>query len=796
MAKPFKVVTNADAGDADHAGGNDWDNVTGFLNAQSDFHTYTYFVYKESTTYKAKKGTDGTVAYSDSDFKTVIQAIIDDISPAGTPTIIKLAAGDFLLQAQFTIPASRVGNITIEGMGPGLTNMLVGSGFNSLHSISAILIGTSPTIGSGNTGTLTANKVINSLGTTMSAPDVAKFAVGDYALLRTARVWCNPGTSSSVCNQGEIHKVSAASGTSVTLDTPAFDTYNTADTAELINLTAYITKNITFKDLAIKKDSGYTGNDDSFFLARLCDNLLLDNIQVIDDVKQYDSAISLYSCINSKIVNCQLIQNPTNTYNDQYGIILRATCQNIIIDHCQSIGKYRHPFEYASGLATAGYEGPSRHIIVSNCEAWNSAVGAFDSHADGEFITVANCTVGGTEVGYGFYSRCKSVKFTNCTVNSPRDYGFNLEENAHGCEINNCTVSNSQVSNKNAIRVAASITNIKISNCYFKNINDQTIGIADGADTISITNNIFDSCSGNNTSTEGIISLEGTTANISVIGNIFGAGTAPSNSNPLTVATAVNGLIFTNNNTIGMTNHLPYITSQTDAVLSNNIPLQVSQSNSVRSDLGKMGNYYSQSSSVGDGILNSNVSAIAVGTGSTATTLDTTGLYRANDTGATINSITGHRASSVIMTRNNNAYFKTAIYLNHNTNVRVFAGIVNSGAAPASAADPLNALAGVGLWFDSDVSADWKIMHNDSSGASVVDAHSTATAANTATLYTVEIIAINDTFFRVILNGVVTDVSANIPSTSNTLGFRVYMENTTGASRTFRMYYVTVGNSK
>jgi len=795
MGKPFKVVANSDAGDADHYGGNDIDNMAGWLNSQSDYHTYTYFVYKESTTYKAKKGTDGTIAYSDSDFKTVIQAIIDDISPAGTPTIIKLAAGDFLLQAQFTIPASRVGNITIEGMGPGLTNILIGSGFNSLHSISAILIGTSPTISAGNTGTLTANKLVNSLGTTMSSPDAAKFAVGDYALLRTALAWCNPPTSSSVCNQGEIHKVSASSGTSVTLDTPAFDTYNTADTAELINITAYIIKNITFRDLAIKKDSGFTGNDDSFFHAKLCDNLLLDNVQIIDDVNQFDSAISLYSCINSKIVNCKLIQNPTNTFHDQYGITIRATCQNVIIDHCQSVGKYRHPFEYAAGLATAGFEGPPRHIVVSNCEAWNSAVGAFDSHGDGEFITVANCTVGGTEAGYGFYSRCKSVKFTNCTINSPKDYGFNLEENAHGCEINNCTVSNSQVSNKNAIRVAASITNIKISNCYFKNINDQTIGISDGADTVSITNNIFDSCSGNNTSTEGIISLEGTTANISVIGNIFGAGTAPASSNPLTVATAVNGLVFTNNNTIGMTNHIPYITTQTDAVISNNIPLQASQANSVRSDIVKTGSYYGHTSTNGDGVLNGNVSAIAVGTGTTGIGTDD-GIYRANDTAGTINSISGHRMTTAMLRRANNCYFKTAIYLNSVTNVRVFAGLANSSSAPASAADPLNALSGVGVWLDSDVSADWKAMHNDSSGASVVDALSTPTTALVSTLYTIEIMAVNDTFFRVIVNGVITDVSANIPSTSNILGFRVYMENTTGASRTFRMYYANVAQSK
>jgi len=559
LGKPFKVVANSDAGDADHYGGNDIDNMAGWLNAQSDYHTYTYFVYKESTTYKAKKGTDGTVSYSDTDFKTVIQSIVDDISPAGTPTLIKLAAGDFLLQAEFTIPASRIGNITIEGMGPGLTNILIGSGFNSLHSVSAITVGTSPTINAGNTGTLTANKLVNSIATTMSSGDVAKFAVGDYVLLRTGRAWCSPATSSSVCKQGEIHKVSVTSGTNVTIDSPAFDTYNTADTAELINITSYIIKNITLRGFTIKKDSGYTGNDDSYFLARLCDNLFLDNIHTIDDVKQFDSAISLYSCINSSIVNCKLIQNPTNTYNSQYGITIRGACQNVIIDHCQSVGKYRHPFELASGSTTAGFEGPSRHITAANCHVWNSAVGSFDSHADGEFITISNCQVGGAEGGYGFYSRCKSMKIVNCTVNSTRDNGMEFEENAHGCEVINCTIANVANTSKYGIWIDTSVTNIKINGTKFVSCKNQCVGIGDQVSDVLIDGCMFDSCAADNTSSEGIIHATGYCSDLTVTNNDFSAGTAPANSTPVYIVTGVDRFIFTGNNVDALTNKKPVV---------------------------------------------------------------------------------------------------------------------------------------------------------------------------------------------------------------------------------------------
>jgi len=210
-------------------------------------------------------------------------------------------------------------------------------------------------------------------------------------------------------------------------------------------------------------------------------------------------------------------------------------------------------------------------------------------------------------------------------------------------------------------------------------------------------------------------------------------------------------------------------------------------------DLAKYGTFYGSGlASTGEGIFNGRISELVVGTGSSSSVTDTTGTYKVFDTGATTNSLNGVYTSNAVRvgTRSNNIYFKGGVRLANNTNMRVFCGLVNSNAAAASAADPLNALEGIGLWLDTGVSANWKRYHNDSSGAGTVD--DTSVSASTGVLYPVEIYAMNDAKFRFIFNGTSTDISTNIPASGTVLGMRYYIENLTGASRVLRCYYIIV----
>lgn len=216
----------------------------------------------------------------------------------------------------------------------------------------------------------------------------------------------------------------------------------------------------------------------------------------------------------------------------------------------------------------------------------------------------------------------------------------------------------------------------------------------------------------------------------------------------------------------------------------------------TRPDVVKNGTWFGQSQTAGEGILNGRLTAIAVGAGppTAAVGNDSTGTYYTYDTSATINNLSGLRTAISPMRRFLNAYFKTALYLNNNTATRVYAGFISSTSAPASAADPLANLSGVGLWFDSAVSANWKRGHND--GDATGDYDDTGVAAATATLYPVEIYAHADTKFRFVFNGTSTDITTEIPASATNLAFWVYIENTAAASKTMRHYYLAIRTDK
>ena len=216
----------------------------------------------------------------------------------------------------------------------------------------------------------------------------------------------------------------------------------------------------------------------------------------------------------------------------------------------------------------------------------------------------------------------------------------------------------------------------------------------------------------------------------------------------------------------------------------------------TRADVRKVGTWWGSANTTADGIIGGRLSATAVGTASNSAVHDENGIYTAYSTGGTINSIAGHRCGVRLMTRINNCYFKSKFATGSNiSDMRIFFGFVAATADPASSSDPLNALEGVGLWYDSAVSGNIKVMHNDTSGASAVD--DTSIALATTTDYTIEIYAVSDTKFQFVLNdGAPIDISSNIPTSTTTLGFRTYLENTAGSTKGIDNHYITVGNDQ
>lgn len=133
---------------------------------------------------------------------------------------------------------------------------------------------------------------------------------------------------------------------------------------------------------------------------------------------------------------------------------------------------------------------------------------------------------------------------------------------------------------------------------------------------------------------------------------------------------------------------------------------------------------------------------------------------------------------------------------NATTAVRGFIGLWNTFTAPTSAADILNGRGGAGLWIDTAVSSNWKIMHNDGTGASTIsDMSPTATISN-AGVHTVEIFGDYPAFpgsYTVTLahpggysrNNVTTNIF-----NSGILGFLISLEATTAAVKDWYIFDV------
>ena len=128
--------------------------------------------------------------------------------------------------------------------------------------------------------------------------------------------------------------------------------------------------------------------------------------------------------------------------------------------------------------------------------------------------------------------------------------------------------------------------------------------------------------------------------------------------------------------------------------------------------------------------------------------------------------------------RRANPRFYVRFYPAQTTAQRIFIGMWNIFSAPTTTADMLNGRAGVGLWLDTGVSNNWKVMHNDGTGASTtVD---TGQAITIADLQTVEIRAdhIAGKFgVTHAATGTYTNriVSTDIPTTQ-ALGFLISLE--------------------
>ena len=339
-----------------------------------------------------------------------------------------------------------MGNIRIKGQGIGITNIV---GRAAMTGALTILLDVKGAV-SGTGKNLTVNGTEGSLTITVSTSDAATFAVGDYILLRSSKDFTTAASKRG--SQGEIHRIRAINtGTGViNLDHELYDTYNTADTSNIIKLA--MLQNIAIEDLTIKAEAGYSA-ENAFLKCLYVDGLYIRNVEMVDAIGAFNSGFYIASCLNFDLDRAVCVQTPANAYNFQYGVICEGACQNGRI-FVQGKGKLRHTFT-TGGRVGANTAGIVRNVEISGTSE-NTAAGHFDTHADSQGIVFRNCSTvssgkdpvdmpnDNTPSAAGIQTRSRDTIIANCSFVNLKGVGIAIAEDAHNTIVSGCLISKNE----------------------------------------------------------------------------------------------------------------------------------------------------------------------------------------------------------------------------------------------------------------------------------------------------------------------------------------------------------------
>lgn len=522
MGKPFKVVSIGDTGSSSKFGADDTDNIGSFLNNQSDFHNYTFLVYKEGSSYKAKNSDTGTVDYSGSVFHTVLNDTIDACSDGDTVAIREgtyTRTGSIVVQKNdFTLKG--LGKCLIQGTGSGTSPIQLGDGGSTTFSgitIDGLTIDMQDYTPSGAYFGVLANKANNSVIQNCEIKNQTATEQGAGGISFADSLYC------SIINNhihDLINGIAPSTGCkgfriigNLVHDIDPYDgitPYQTLGYHTIVGNTCY---NCDFA--GINLDGGLTSttrNNNSVIIGNVCHSNTLYGIQIYSSWK------------------CSAVGNQCYD-NDNYGIILNAIGDvpwTVSGNVCSE-----------NGIAGIGvYESRFGTITGNNCES-NVEYGAY---------LVTNCHRNNIS-GNSFYLNGKN--------------GLRLDASSVCNITGNSFINNGQTTDatySDVLMRNTSIANIVLSNSFTNDLANKTkYGIEEeaGADTLNMI--FWNWLSGSNT-TAGILKngstskLKGNSNHISensgtaVVAN---GTTSIAVNHGLAITPSINNIMVTPTNSMG-----------------------------------------------------------------------------------------------------------------------------------------------------------------------------------------------------------------------------------------------------
>lgn len=289
-----------------------------------------------------------------------IQAAIDSGAtriefPAGT---YKLNTGISKALNGGALELIGLGNVIIDATSLGASTKILEISGNTSSSYS---LGTSIAVGD----------------TTFQVPAGLSLAAGDIVEFKSTDLWC---FARSAYIKGELVEIRSVSGTTATIDGTFYDSYTAATTS----LRKFSAPSVRIENLRLTRPSS---DSTSLYMLGIelirCKDSTLNRVEV-----EYSNqaCFQLTNCYRTSVVDCVAVGNFVSAQGLDYGLVENSGMLTRVRGGSFVAGRH--------GI-THGGTYPSRECLVDGAYIGNKTATtlAFDTHQNGENISVKNCTI-------------------------------------------------------------------------------------------------------------------------------------------------------------------------------------------------------------------------------------------------------------------------------------------------------------------------------------------------------------------------------------------------------------------
>lgn len=453
----------------------------------------------------------GAVGDGVADDTVAIQAAIDAAAPVGAAVF--LPAGRYLISASLELTSGT----TLRGAGRGSTVIdITGLG----AALGAGKTGITATGALDGSATASISASVSRGSKTCTVADASGLAVGDMVLLSSDQLFA----TAVALKRGEIKRIEAISGTTVTFEDSTYDSYDSSQTAILTKFTTWLT-GITLESLTVE-GTNVDNMERGVYIFGAEDVVVRDCTFNFTDWNSVNlRCVTNFKVADNTFLNVPWVDNGPN----YYGLVVENGCQHGVFSRNHGT-KCRHLF-------TTGYTtlmpGASRFIIVSDNFDSYSQSASYDTHNGSEYVTIIGNTSSYSEAN-GINVESRQTQVIGNTVLGFNTAGLYLRDAVADCTISDNRITSSQGTQGIYIRRTSTGYPTRMvvkGNTIFA----PTDGIRiDEGRVINVADNLISLVS------DSAVRLTGACQDIRLNGNTAGAGTVAFNLNDA-IRTVLNG---------------------------------------------------------------------------------------------------------------------------------------------------------------------------------------------------------------------------------------------------------------